>query len=227
MIVDADGQSSAYYTCLLRLYGFNNVYTLNFGMAYWNINFSDIWLQKIHDAPNIQEYNDNDYPKGPFADLPFVSGSAGNIIELAKQRIASFITRGFVDKINNILEIELIPNPVYVICYGTTGLYFAPDSVFPPYGHPPEAILYLESKDLRTVDNLQTLPTNEDILVYDYSGQLSSAVVAYLQVMGYKVKTLLYGACQMVYNRISIQAVVNQFVFIPGRISNFPYVTGE
>ena len=33
VIVSASGQASSYFTSLIRLYGFNNIYSLNFGMV--------------------------------------------------------------------------------------------------------------------------------------------------------------------------------------------------
>ena len=40
-IVSKNGQSSAYFVCLLRLAGFNNTYSVKYGMAYWNIDFAE------------------------------------------------------------------------------------------------------------------------------------------------------------------------------------------
>ncbi len=44
ILVSKNGHASAYYTCLLRLSGINNVYTLNFGMASWHLDFAAEWL---------------------------------------------------------------------------------------------------------------------------------------------------------------------------------------
>lgn len=231
VIVSANGQSSAYYTCLLRLYGYGNIYTMNFGMAYWHTDFANTWLQKIKNSPNIEKYNNIDYPKGLLNDLPAVLEKSGkNIDEAVKQRIASFISRGFIDKmdfsdINMTSDID-IGNSMYFICYGIGDLYFQParDGT---NGHPPNSILYWQSSDFQSVKHLQTLPANQEILVYSYSGQLSAVVVAYLNVMGYQAKSLLYGACQLIYSRMAGQPSLNQYAFIPERINNFPYVAGR
>ncbi|MGE5807240.1 MAG: rhodanese-like domain-containing protein [Ignavibacteria bacterium] len=221
VLVSQDGQSSAYYTCLLRLYGFNNVYTMKFGMAYWNMDFSQVWLQKIKDSPNLNFYTTEDYPKNQFKDLPSVfEGSSGGIQELAKQRIASFIARGFIDWVDDIEE-TAVGNSIYLVCYGKSVLY--------EEGHPPNTVFYLESEHLKSVKDLQTMPPDKEILIYDYNGQLSAAVTAYLQVLGYNAKSFLFGANQLIYSSMAygLDTRLRPYAFLPEEINNFPYVTGE
>ena len=198
---------------------------MNFGMAYWNIDFANEWLQKIIDSQNITDYNNTNYSKGQFTRLPELFEKSGEpISELAKQRIAMLIERGFVDKIDNIDEGN-IGNEMYFVCYGSFDLYYSPERDGP--GHPPNAILYREYVDLKSVNYLQTLPTNNDILVYDYSGQLSAAVVAYLQLMGYHVNSFLFGGNGLPY--LQSDGYIYEFIcfYSRSRFSNFPYVTGK
>ncbi len=49
VLISNNGQSSAYFTCLLRLAGFDNIYTMNFGMASWNEVFAVEWLSELGD----------------------------------------------------------------------------------------------------------------------------------------------------------------------------------
>ncbi len=220
VLVSADGQESAYFTCLLRLYGFNNIFTLKFGMAYWNIDFAGVWLEKIKNSPNLHSYDSINYPKKPFSSLPAVfEQNSGNIQDLAKQRIASFIAKGFVDKMDDIDEIA-ISNSMYLVCYGSYLLY--------QKGHPPNTVFYMETEHLKSVKDLQTLPPNQEILIYDYNGQLSAAVTAYLQVLGYNAKSFLFGANQLLYYNIigGYDTRLRAYAFLRGYIGNFPYVTG-
>jgi rhodanese-related sulfurtransferase len=221
VLVCADGQESAYLTCLLRLYGFNNIFTLKFGMAYWNRDFSQIWLKKIKDSPHRMNYSFTNYPKEQLQELPQVFGKTNrNVEDFTKERIASFISRGFVDKMDDINEVD-IGLTKYFICYSIRNLY--------DQGHPPNAVLYLESDDLKSTKDLQTLPAGKEILVYDYNGQLSAAVTAYLLVLGYNAKSLLYGANQLIYSTITndLDRRTRDYAFLPEAINNFPYVTGN
>jgi rhodanese-related sulfurtransferase len=204
VLVSADGQESAFYTCLLRLYGFNNIFTLKFGMAYWNRNFSQIWLQKIKDSPGRTNYTLDYFSKGQLQELPQVfEQTNGNIESLAKERIASFISRGFVDKMDNIDEVE-IGLTMYFVCYSIRNLY--------EQGHPPNTVFYLESEDLKSTKDLQTLPAGKEILIYDYNA-----------------KSFLYGASQIMYGSMTndLDRRTRNFTFLPEEINNFPYVTGN
>jgi hypothetical protein len=127
---------------------------------------------------------------------------------------------GFVDKIDNINEVE-IGSTMYFVCYSLRNLY--------DQGHPPNAVFYLESEDLKSTKDLQTLPVGREILIYDYSGQLSAAVTAYLQVLGYNAKLFLYGANQLMYGTMTddLDRRTWNYAFLPEEINNFPYVTGN
>ncbi len=217
VLVSANGQSSSYYTCLLRIYGFDNVYSMNFGLAYWNIDFALDWIQNIGTLSNIGDFNNINYPKPDFSKLPEINKSSGeNISDFAKKRIETLITRGFVDKLDNLSQSSA---DMYFVCYGSLELYYFPGKDGP--GHPAETRLYMENLDLRSVNSLQTIPVDKDILVYDYSGQYSAAVVAYLNILGYKSRTLLFGACQLFYGRMA--TYLRQYAFDPDRINSFSY----
>ena len=48
IMVSEDGQISSYTTCLLRLMGYGNVYSMRWGMSAWNNNFAkEGWLKGV------------------------------------------------------------------------------------------------------------------------------------------------------------------------------------
>ncbi len=47
---------------------------------------------------------------------------------------------------------------------------------------------------------LNTLPTNKKIAVYCYTGQTSAHVAAYLRVLGYDAKSILFGVNGMAHD---------------------------
>lgn len=61
-------------------------------------------------------------------------------------------------------------------------------------GHIPGAV-WMDSKTLFTAENLAKLPTDQQIVVYCYSGQTSSQVVSALNSLGYDAYSMLYGFC--------------------------------
>ena len=45
VIISESGQSAAYYTALLRLGGFNNIYSMEYGMAVWHQDFASYLVE--------------------------------------------------------------------------------------------------------------------------------------------------------------------------------------
>jgi len=229
-IVSKNGQSSAYFVCLLRLAGFNNTYSVKYGMAYWNIDFSDNWLQALKDEAEVQSTNEN-YPKLPLSHLPDLGlpSSLNSNKELAVYRIKQVIKNGFKAGINYEANFEVLINPTnFKICYGQERLY-----IMPPLqegkGHTVGTIWYrdIPAFEFRSIKSLQTLPTNSPIIIYSSDGQLSACMTAYLTVLGYNVKTLLFGANQLFYTRMLSDPILNVDTFKPEEINSYPYATGN
>ena len=229
IIVSKNGQSSAYFTCLLRLTGFDNVYTLNYGMASWNIQFADEWINNIGDTPAIDTYTNQIYEKNPPTPLPSVNfpDPEAPIEDRVEYRIKEIISFGF--RQNEVFRFS-ISNDMYLVCYGKGRLYNAPrNGVFGEMGHPQGAVSYLDATfyDLRSVNYLQTLPSAEEILLYDYNGQLGACMTAYLRVLGYDVKLLLFGANRLFYSRMISDVELMNFAFTSQDINDYPFITGE
>jgi hypothetical protein len=75
---------------------------------------------------------------------------------------------------------------------------------------------------------LQTIPADSSVLIYDANGQLGACITAYLRVLGYDAKTLLFGGNHILYyNRITSTAPLIPFAFDVSDIKNYPYVTGN
>jgi rhodanese-related sulfurtransferase len=227
ILVSRNGQSSAYFTCLLRLAGYNNVYSMKYGMASWNQFFSDEWLGALSDAVNISVYTNDDFPRNDLVDLPSVTfeNPAASLPDRVNSRIKKIIEEGFY--FSNNLPSE---NISYIVCYGKMRLYYARRFVtLEGRGHPPGAILYLDSPDFefRSGKYLQSLPTDKPICIYDYDGQQSACMTAYLRVLGYDASSLLFGANQLFYSRMIDEPDLREYAFSSLKIYSFPYVTGE
>jgi len=70
--------------------------------------------------------------------------------------------------------------------------YWPEDQYLDP-GHIPGAYQFTPKEDLASDAKLAYLPTDETIVVYCYSGQTSAQVSAYLRLLGYDAKSLLFG----------------------------------
>jgi len=231
VLISKNGHSSSYYCCLLRLAGFNNVYTLEYGMASWNDFFASEWLSELGDYGGINNFTDSTFSKNDYSSLPRISFANPNepIDKRIKSRIKEFIAKGFNQGEEFLPTLGSLLNK-YPICYGKTNLYNARKfGVYDEMGHPVGTKSYLDSPlyDFRSVRYLQTLPTSVEIILYDYNGQLAACMAAYLRLLGYDVKMILFGGNKLFYSRVIDDPELINYAFSTEKIQNFPYVTGR
>lgn len=232
VIVCNDGQASAYFTCLLRMANFENVFCLKYGMAYWNNDFSSQWLSVLGEDIDGQKYDNIIYPKYPLTSLPDYNFpiSLKSIEQKVLYRIKEVIKNGFKSNINYTQNFDSATKSTHLkICYGVEKLYNYPPRDLGFRGHAAGTLWYsiYPNSDFNSSECLQTLPTDQKILIYSGDGQLSACMVAYLTVLGYDVKTLLYGANQLFYSRLRLDPLLEDVAFKSEDIMNYPYVIGN
>jgi len=229
VLVSKNGQASAYFVSFLRLAGFDNIFTLNRGMAYWHIDFAGEWLQALGNSDSM--FGNYEYSKLPFSNLPKLDlpATLTTAQEKTIYKIKDLIKTGFISNVNYTTNLGTnVLNSHFVVCYGKPGLYGAPRDLG-ERGHPAEAVWFLNKSkfEFRSVESLQTLPANRHMVIYSGDGQLSASMVAYLRVLGYDAKTLLFGANQLFYFRMMLDPNLVEDAFIPENIPNYPYVSGN
>ena len=222
ILVSQNGQSASYYGGLLRLDGLNNVYILNFGMASWNSQFAGYWNTNGEEKPygwkmepNADAFNSVLYPKGPFTDLPDVKLSiSGDIKTKIELRIQDLLSEDFKDGINYDASLSLPSvysqdvfsssnysigdstfDDQYIVCYDTFSVYQIPGSrdIYATT-HPAHSVFYNYYNDLKSLYYLQTIPNNKKVVLYSLYGMQSAFATAYLRLLGYNARSLLYGA---------------------------------
>ena len=68
--------------------------------------------------------------------------------------------------------------------------------------------------------DLTTLPTDKSIAVYCYTGQTSAFLTAYLRLLGYDAKSVLYGTNAMIYDQMVAK---NMTVWSEAQIMGYDY----
>lgn len=243
VLVSASGQASSYCTTLLRLCGYDNVYTMNFGMAAWNTDFSAIWSMNSKDSPQMKNYTNTSWEQNQFTSLPSVEfeTTSKDIKDKIEERAAKLLQEGFNEDLPEgtgyvpgpaVTQSHLFPagdvSKYYKICYGSGELYLAMGR-YNPYaglGHPAGVILYGFRSSLKSGNYLQTLPAGEPIGIYCFNGQFSASAAAYLRMLGYDAKSMLFGAHILFYNRLLYESVLAKYSFKNHADNHYPYVTG-
>ena len=73
---------------------------------------------------------------------------------------------------------------------------------------------------MKLAADLKTLPADKPVAVYCYTGQTSAFLVAYLRLLGYDAKSVLYGTNGMIYDKMVAKAMTT---FNAAQIKGYTY----
>lgn len=216
IIVSEGGQSSSYATCLLRLMGYGNVYSLRWGMSGWNNEFArDGWFAAI--GSDFQDKLETKiYPKAEQHKLPVLStgGTTGEEVLLARAK--QLFSEGIASAHVTSYDVFANTGEFYIMNYIRRDKYEA--------GHIPGAIRYKPQATLGIVKEMSTIPTDKTSVVYCGTGHNSGFVTAYLRLFGYDAKTLMYGNNSFMYDKmVAERDVLSWLPFTDEAVENYPF----
>ena len=191
-IVCYTGQTAGWVTSLLRLLGYDNVYSMKWGMSSWNADFSAKWQDNIGSSRSVQ-FTATASPKGPAGDLPTINTGGATPQEILEARVDAVFAEGFAEAKTSHTTVYQTLTDFYIVNYW-------PEADYTGMKHIEGAIQYTPKADLASATFLNTLPTDKTVVVYCYTGQTSANMAAYLRVLGYDAVSLVFGANGMIYN---------------------------
>lgn len=186
VLICYSGQSAAYFTSLLRLAGFDNVHSMKWGMSSWRLDFAEgTWLKNISDGfTDKLETNENIKPeKGTY---PSLNTGKTEAQEILRDRLEKAFATPYKEYIIKSEDIFANPSDYFVMNYWGQDKYLN--------GHIPGAVLYEPNGSLASTSDLSTLPIDKKVAVFSATGQEAAYVVAYLNLLGYDVGNVAYGA---------------------------------
>lgn len=202
------GQTSAYAVSLIRALGYGSkVVSLKWGMSSIDSSFAqNYWLSKML-SPRVADFVTTDSPaKNPAGSLPTLSTGKKTAPEILEERVNALITAGYSAATVNEATLYSNLSGYYIVNYWTNALYKDPGHINGAINYDPTA------QPFKLANDLKTLPTNKPVVLYCFTGQTSSYVGAYLRLLGYDAKSLLYGANSMIYNLMVTKNVANTFI---------------
>lgn len=193
-IVCYSGQSAGWATSLLRLLGYDKVFSLKWGMCSWNAATSGSWTSDDNvNNSKAAQFVATATPKGAAGDLPTLTTGGATPQDILEARVAAVLAEGFgAAAIGNATVYGALSN-YYIVNYW-------PEDHYTGMGHIEGAMQYTPKVDLASTTFLNTLPTNKPVVVYCYSGQHSANMAAYLKVLGYDALSLKFGANGMIHD---------------------------
>jgi rhodanese-related sulfurtransferase len=213
VIVCYSGQTAAWATCLLRLAGYDNAYSMGFGMCSWNPDFAGSWDSHIGSMYS-SEFTTEATPKGAKGDLPVLNTGFETGKAILDAQIDKVFAAGFgAVTVSNSTVFGALSN-YYIVNYWAEADYSG-------IGHIPGAMQYTPKASIALDADLTTLPADETVVVYCWTGQTSANMAAYLSVIGYDAKTLTFGANGMIYDDLE----AHKWVSWAADAEGYDYVT--
>lgn len=208
------GQTSGFGVAALRLMGYNNVYSLKWGMCSWDSVFAqNRWLSNMTNT-RAASLVTTATAKNAAGSLPTLSTGKTTGTEILAARVNALLTEGFTPASISNSNLYANLSGHYIVNYWPADQY--------NLGHVAGAVQYTPKVDLKLSTNLKTLPTDKPVVVYCYTGQTSASVAFILRTLGYDAKSLSYGANAMFYDTMPGTK------FVPSsEIKGYPYVTGS
>lgn len=192
------GQTASYATCVLNLLGYE-AQNLLFGMCGVttadSINGTKKWVNQIAADEFADKLSTTDEKLSKEYDFPTLSTGEKEAESIIKARFKAVMGAGSWGKITA-ADVFANPGNYFIVNYWPYAEYLNP-------GHIPGAYCFEPKTSLKKDAKLKYLPTDKTIVVYCYTGQTSAQVTAYLQLLGYDAKSLLYGVNGFAYNVLS------------------------
>ncbi len=215
VVVCYTGQTAGYASSLLRIMGYDKVFSMKWGMCSWHSDFAGGWNSAVANGnAYASQFTSDASAKGDQGDLPTLSTGKTTGQEILEARVASLLSEGFTPaKITNATVFGSL-NSYYIVNYW-------PDSHYGDPGHIPGAMQYTPKQSLNFAADLTTLAAEKTVVVYCYTGQTSAFIAAYLRILGYDAKTLLFGTNGMIYDKMVAKGGMT--VFKDSEIKEYDY----
>lgn len=217
IIISEDGQVSSYTTCLLRLMGYGNVYSMRWGMSSWNNEFAaNGWLKGI--SGRYEEKLEKTENEKPVAErMPDLNTGFSTGPEIANARFRQIFGEGTGDVMISADEVFADPSKYFIINLERKDKY--------EDGHIPGAVRYKPEATLGFTDEMATIPYDKTIVVYCSTGHNSAFATAYLRLFGYNAKTLKYGNNGFMHEKmVKERTTLSWLPFSAEDVNNFPVV---
>lgn len=215
ILVCYSGQISSYAASLLRLMGYGNVFAMRWGMSGWTKDFAYQWTDALS-SDFVDKLETTENEKAVPTDFPQIKTGKTKGSEIAEIRFNKIFETGYADALIAAEKVFKQPENYYIINYERKDKYES--------GHVPGAVRYKPGAVLGIISEMQTIPTDKEIVVYCESGHKAGFVTAYLRLFGYNTKSLLYGNNSFMYDKmVAEKTTLSWLPFTDFEIEDFPY----
>ncbi|MEP4093776.1 rhodanese-like domain-containing protein [Reichenbachiella sp.] len=208
LVVCYTGQSAGHAVTALRLSGYEDAKVLKWGMSGWNSNFSSPWannsgLNGDH-GKGHQNWTKTATATRQTYQNPSWSTTTTDPPALLRERVNTMLQNGF--KGVSCTDVLADPGQYFI------NNYWAEADVA-TYGHI-DGSHRIHPMSIASGD-FTNLDPDQKMVTYCWTGQTSSMVTAYLNVLGYDAQSLKFGVNSMIYSDLQGHKFVTPTVDLP------------
>ena len=194
------GQSAGHAAVALRMLG-HDAYVMGWGMASWNTTLAFKWTDSVGDGLPVEYIETTANDLTTTYDWPEWDVGAFSAEEVVYARVDAMLDGGFKKKtVQNILDDG--PDTYFILNYFGEADYLGTGTSGVP-GHIEGAYQFTPKASLAMDQQLEHLPTDMPIVVYCWSGQHASQVIAYLNMLGYEAYDLVFSSNALWYSSLT------------------------
>lgn len=175
------GQTACYATALLRLYGYTEAQALKWGMSSWSAT-TDKWTPNIADSGD-GELSTEAAPENTVYESPVLTTGETLGEEILKARVEAVVAEWGEATVSS-ANVVASPGDYFVNNYFSADHYVS-------FGHIQGAVRV--SPLLISDESINYIDPSKAVVTYCYTGQTSAVITAYLRVLGYNAKSMLFG----------------------------------
>jgi len=207
LVVCYTGQSAAHGVVALKLSGYE-AKVLKWGMSGWRADLATPWLANSGPVNGITAIGNTNWvttatvPTVTFGDPDFTASGDG--AAMLKTKVQEMLNNGFKGVVNT--DVLTTPSSYFIN-------NFWDQADVDHYGH---IDLAYRVKPLSiSVGEMKNMDPSKTIATYCWTGQTSSMVTAYLNVIGYNAVSIKYGTNGMIYTELQTHQFVSPIVDLP------------
>ncbi|MBN2669464.1 MAG: rhodanese-like domain-containing protein [Bacteroidales bacterium] len=209
LVVCYTGQTAAHAVVALRLSGYSDAKVLMWGMSGWTSALSGSWLANSGNENGVVGVGHANWSTaGVTTDatngMPDLVASANDGAGILAERVDEMLTKGFI----GVASATVLGSPDN---YFINNFWAQAD--VDHYGHIKGAHrinpLSIEGGEIEKLD------PDKQICTYCWTGQTSSMITAYLNVIGFNATSLKFGANSMIYSQLESHKFVAPTVDYP------------
>ncbi len=194
VVVCFSGQSAAWVNGLLWTAGKTNTFDMKWGMCSWNPATSGSWTGANVNNSRAAELVTTATAKPVAGELPKLTTGETAGSAILRARVEAIFEEGFGAAATSSDAVYAALSSNFILNYWGATDY--------SWGHIEGAMQYTPKSALSVDVDLKTLATDKPVAVYCYTGQTSAHVSAYLRVLGYDAKSIVFGVNGMSHDEM-------------------------